>query len=942
MQVAIRAHIKDQDPSTKHRLPWIVYATELGYLYDGDRYWPEFEQSTPGWTKQKYRPWLRRCFFHFHETYGGVHPSGSWASHFSIISWPITHAILPHDLQRQLAQILYNLRFSFKAAYFDEPQRLGERIALLSANPTSRFQKFVEQPALVGQIAAALLLPEQAQGAYLHTATLARIVEDLERERANRSWLRDAQRTAQGIHLSGLTKRRGEGRDSSRSGHAAASNGEPAPSASAALGIEPRLLLRPTGEHRWEARVELPDFTHLQQRYPQMADMLNRARYRVSGSNGRPYPARQLLYSKRTVALQQWPDQGTLLLTFEPSTRELNYLLKNECTLRPGPYWLFRIASDGLAQEVRGKTVRPGKSYLLLGRSHSFQAHDVGTPIELACNGVRGVMLEVPDALSPAWQQALENWGLQQARKIEVWPVGLPPADWDDEGQVAWLTSDPAFVGIRADFTVDQFALQLDEQKDERLTVQPSAPGQAVLVELPSLTPGKHHLHVIAQAEGEEEAQGVLHILARDPLPWSSEVSIQRPFRITIEPPVVTLESLWRGELDLVGQGPPGSKVRVAMCFWDHEGTRLYDEGLHRITLPLDPDAWRAYFTQHVKGREKITERVYDQAQACEVRFDGAELGRFAFRFERKAVPLRWILRARSQEFHLTLMDDTSLEDRLSVHRYTYSVPDQAIPIDESQARDGFQTHEEGGLFVARTGTYEAAILIPARFTNLAELQRLQNLQPTLGSLPRSNSGIRSALSVCRCWSSARQPGNPFVQKMLGDTLRSVTQQIVAVICGERWKRTEQAFHNKEVTLGALAKETERDCRQVLSWLQNNTASLHTLPLEERLDHLKRIARKHLHIPIKGVLPRAGNYQEWVADLGPGHPHWLSECALRLASAPSTVEPWAGEHLEEGLKKIFDNPALLRIARFFVLAVDAHLPDDVLSDRSLYKGWRWP
>ena len=36
-----------------------------------------------------------------------------------------------------------------------------------------------------------------------------------------------------------------------------------------------------------------------------------------------------------------------VLLQFERSNEQLNFLLRTECLLRPGPNWLFRIASDG-------------------------------------------------------------------------------------------------------------------------------------------------------------------------------------------------------------------------------------------------------------------------------------------------------------------------------------------------------------------------------------------------------------------------------------------------------------------------------------------------------------------------------------------------------------------------------------------------------------------
>ena len=82
---SVRTHVKDRVPSWEHRLPWTIYASEIGYLYSGDQYWQTFEESTPGWLEHGDRNWIRRCFQDFQRNYGGAKPTGAWARHFSII-----------------------------------------------------------------------------------------------------------------------------------------------------------------------------------------------------------------------------------------------------------------------------------------------------------------------------------------------------------------------------------------------------------------------------------------------------------------------------------------------------------------------------------------------------------------------------------------------------------------------------------------------------------------------------------------------------------------------------------------------------------------------------------------------------------------------------------------------------------------------------------------
>ena len=115
-------------PQSPNWLPWVVYATERGYTYKGDEYWPSFEEMTHMW-EYKDRRRLAQWFRKFQKTYDGVVPCGRWAEQFTIISWPITHAILPQYLQDQLARMLYELRYRFVSMATREPADIGRLLA---------------------------------------------------------------------------------------------------------------------------------------------------------------------------------------------------------------------------------------------------------------------------------------------------------------------------------------------------------------------------------------------------------------------------------------------------------------------------------------------------------------------------------------------------------------------------------------------------------------------------------------------------------------------------------------------------------------------------------------------------------------------------------------------------------------------------------------------
>ena len=94
----IHEWLKYSGPASRHFLAWAVYSAEIGYQYSGEEYWTTFCRLTPGWQdSQNSRGQIRSAFEEFHRKFNATHPQGAWAEHFTIICWPITHAILPKD-----------------------------------------------------------------------------------------------------------------------------------------------------------------------------------------------------------------------------------------------------------------------------------------------------------------------------------------------------------------------------------------------------------------------------------------------------------------------------------------------------------------------------------------------------------------------------------------------------------------------------------------------------------------------------------------------------------------------------------------------------------------------------------------------------------------------------------------------------------------------------
>jgi hypothetical protein len=181
-------------PLQPHWLVWVVFATERGYDYDGGEYWQSLEQRTVHWDLSQRRQ-LRAWFKRFQQTYHGVTPSGPWAEWFSIIAWPITHAILPKYLQWQFAKALYDLRYRLARLDALTPAEVGRLLAENTWDASSRFRELLEQQELVGRIVLALLSDRRVEGeSPIYQETLDRLVSDLEKVQSAGEWLKETRR----------------------------------------------------------------------------------------------------------------------------------------------------------------------------------------------------------------------------------------------------------------------------------------------------------------------------------------------------------------------------------------------------------------------------------------------------------------------------------------------------------------------------------------------------------------------------------------------------------------------------------------------------------------------------------------------------------------------------------------------------------------------------
>jgi hypothetical protein len=873
-------------------LPFVVYATEVGYDYEGDEYWPLFEAATPSWVTYGDRQLVKAFFLRFAEEYGGARPSGVWAKHFRIICWPITHAVLPTYLQRHLAQLLYEYRAGLTEAILSDPEALGERLASRSVNYTDRFRIFCQNTSLLGQVAAALMLSgdeEDEPSSYLLASTLHRILQGLSKQAQARAWLREAKQYARQIrsesqHSTGVS---GAGRAIARpriSPH------------------DPRLFLQ-RGPNGWAPMMALPNLSSLAPSLISGYDELRTRQATIAGVPERLVPGR-LLYPGQEVTLRTWPPADQPVIQLIRGSTQVNELLASHCSLSPGPSWLFRIRPDGLAAHIKGSLVHPGARYCLVRRPE-ISSPDCPwiTEVTLTATGADAYEVTVPSVVTEAEEATLNSLGLSIVTSVGVQPVGLVPAAWDGENAAEYLAGESATFAVRSDRTPERLVVIVD--RSPTLLAWPSGAAQT-FVSIENLEVGRHEVALVLQPPEDEapSATVTLQITVRDPEVRPESATRGEGIRILASPAGPTLNELWDERATIRIDGPSDTRVNLSLTLRNLANGVLAKID-RSVLLPMTPDAWRAFARRELRSND-LTEH-YDSADSCDLTVTRAGVGHASLHAERGYQPLRWVIGRRDRTPVAHLVDRS---DGGETRSYFYSVESPTVA-NVRNVGDIIEIPPQGGLLSAVAGSSEAATVLPP------DPNQLLVLGTVLPSIP---AGERNAASIIRLiadhqrWLNADLPANPFARHQRDVVLRAITSELVSLASGsQRWSRLERALDHQNL----LEHVDEMESHVGDSRPQRAAA--------------QQIAQK-LWNWAQNPEDRSQDFATAITDLavaaGVADHLDLAMFLLSLTDSPGTLANWDPPDRVEMIETILRSPTLVRAARFAVLGTRALRVDD--------------
>lgn len=906
---ALRYRVKWGLKLSPQWLLWIVHITERGYAYEGDEFWRSFEEQTPGWTFQ-HRASVSGWFKKFQNAYRGVVPSGAWAQHFSIIAWPITHAILPRYLQLQFARALFELRYDLAQIERGDPQSIGQLLAATQSHHSTRFAAFLEQEELAGRIVLALL-KEHPSGteAPIYFPTLTRIVENLEQVRSAKHWFNETRR---------IVKERFRGL-----GHTSASSSTTAGSEAKARSAEgstrtdlcPVLVLRHLGAGKWGLNMQIPNFRPIAMLSADIGAFLQRTRCRINGAPD-VKPGGWLLGPNRIAVIKQWPQLQQPLINFEQRHPLLEQMMAHEAKLSNELAWIFRCGPDGLAYHITSRVLRPGISYLLVARDGTILPPIPGLrPCHLDCAGAFGVRFEVPANAPAATIAQLKSLGIEIARTVRIWPAGVPARAWDGQGRSEWLTTDRPCLGIASDFPVSAYGLRLDGRAEIPITV--STPTEPVYIELGPLSAGPHSLIVCAYhgAGGSLPTQeGHLVLNVRSPEPWIPGVSGHTGLIATLDPPNTDLDALWQHKLKLSAVGPASHTVTCRISLQRADGSQILSAAVvDRAELPLTHSQWNRHFTSFVARPE--VGWAYLEAAVCLLTVESEELGRYTMRFERAVAPLRWVARQSHGSIVLRLLDDTGMDvSGIELSHFGLERPFLRQTLQPSAFLSGQPVLPPGGLYIARHGEHTDQLLIsaidkPKGFDSLG-------LNPNILELRSGAVSTAQAAQSLQQWSQTRALGQLVSLRQL-QVVETICQGIVDCICGQDWSDAERAFRHVPASSHSLSLLKQRvDVRPSLAVVLVRDFA------NAELDSAHRVAW----------------FQQTASRYGVACDKELCEFTLRAASDPEALPVVYGERLSGLYARLAANPVLFRAARLIALLSSQR---DGVIPIALFPRWQW-
>ncbi len=754
----------------EHAPAWVVIASEAGYGYGGCEFWQSFDERIPNWSEFGDRGSLRNAFKHFCCLYHGAQPAGQWAAHFTLICWPITHAILPRDLQLHLCEAIYASRYRLAGLRNASAEHIGKVVAHAAPSYGTRFDEFLQEHGLVGAIVNRLLMGESEIDPSFRQETFNRILSDLHRISATREWLREAGRLYnRNIAISAPREPRRASDDGS------------ATTRRDLVDLRPTLILEANAAGVWEPSLIPSSLMAWAQQSPEIGRSIESLRYRVIGTDRARLGECLLATTPIQAALSAFPPLDQPLIELLPRHESISAVFDVDCRIPASNILVFR-ERGGIATLSRKLEVQPGETYLLATQDLALEVGDPATGIDPAWQLRR---IQLPSKLTELLSAQLSATGIYVRRSTRLRPWGLLPRNWDEENDGEWIVTEPIVYAIERDHSFDAVSICVDENPPVLLECDGMTDPTIVLTDLPI---GAHTLIVQTYErrrsksgpEWHELSRGEALIRVRAPSVWTPGRIAANALSIEVSPKRPTLEDLLRGEVTLTVEGMSDAPVDISFQ-WTDGSAAASSFSILRQRAPILEETWTQYMGAFRRKAENaqvgLGTRQAFLLVACE------PLGEHRLPLSVAASPVRWSLRG--QRVHLICDGSHSPQ----VAKSSFTKPVAMVDFDRRRCERGLEL-TQSGLYLAVDGDLRSGVVLGAPDSTATGFSALgeQICRNTLRS-----SDMHDVVKAIECWEAA----TPLTVYASTNQQRIVAQlhaEVLRRLTGDHWIKLEAAF----------------------------------------------------------------------------------------------------------------------------------------------------
>jgi hypothetical protein len=761
---------RDRAVVPDHALAWVVAASEAGYGFGGFEFWQSFDQRIPNWAEFGDRGALRAAFIQFCRQYHGAQPTGQWASHYTLICWPITHAILPLDLQLHLCQAIYVCRYQLAGLRDASAEHIGLVLEGTSPSYGTRFDEFLQEHALVGALVNRLLMGDSEHDPSFRPETFNRILNDLHRVSAAREWLREAGKLYNRRITIAVPREPNSSSHSNTSGvrrHLA--------------DLRPTITLEVDATGTWVPSLAPPSLMGWAQQNPEIGRILDSLRYRVLGTDRARQGACLLATAPMQTVLRTFPPLDQPLIELMPRHEALSAAFDADCRLPASRLLVFR-ENHGSATLLRKPELTSGETYLLATEDVTLM---LGEPVACVDPMWQLRRLKLPSALTAPLSAQLTAAGLSVRRTTRVRPWGLVPRNWDEGNEGEWIVGEPIVFVIERDHAFDAINICTDEQSSNFVECDAMADPTIVLTDL---SVGAHTLMVqtyerrasTSGTEWHELSRGESLIRVRTPAVWITGRIAPDALAIEAIPSRPMLDDLLKGDVVLTVDGVANEPVDISLEWLDGSATPAPSISILRQRAPIREGIWRQYLAATIRKIDASEIRL--AAQRAFIRIACESLGEQRIALGVSARPVRWSVR--KQRVHL-ICDGSHMPN---VIMSSFAEPAAVTEVERRTCERGLEL-TQSGLYLATDGDFRGGVVLGSPNRSSVGLRAIG--EPIHLHLLRA-CVTNDLIGAIERWEAAI-PLNVYARTNQRRVINQMHDEVLRRIVGDRWMKLEAA-----------------------------------------------------------------------------------------------------------------------------------------------------